>query len=117
MARWTKDEKAVATAATVGLGLLALYYLSAGAGPENNAALIPDVIEDRLDAVVKALDKKFGKAWVNREIATLKAGLSAMLPAPLVKLVDAVSKAEVLGRQNRWTGPQKRLHAVRLATA
>lgn len=118
MARWTKSEKkALAATAAVGAGALFLYYLNAGAGSEKNAALIPDAIEDRLDDVVKALDGKYGKAWVNREIAILKAGLSTILPAPLVSLVDAVTKAEQLGQQYGWDGPQKQMHAVRLVAA
>jgi hypothetical protein len=113
----TKNDK---TALMVGGGLLGgalLYYLMAGAGSEKNAALIPDAIEDRLDLVVKVLDRRFGKVWVDRGISALKSALSETLPGPVVALVDAVVAAEKLGRQQRWTGAYKRVHAMRLAGA
>jgi len=113
----TKDEKKVLMVGGGVLGGALLYYLMAGAGSEKNAALIPDAIEDRLDLVVKALDGRFGKVWVGRGIAALKSALSETLPAPLVALVDVVVAAETLGRQHRWTGAHKRVHAMRLAGA
>lgn len=110
----TKNEK---TALVIGgsvVGGFLLYYLMAGAGPEKNAVLIPDAVEDRLDLLIEALDERFGKAWVDRGVSLLKSALSETLPAPLVALVDVVATAEKVGRQQGWSGPRKRAHAIRL---
>lgn len=44
----------------VGIGAFAVYYLTAGRGQEN-AALIPDDLEGRIDFVVEALNRNFGQ--------------------------------------------------------
>ena len=110
----SRNEKVVLGAAAAA-GAIGLYYLLAGAGRANNAALIPDAIEDRIDAVVDALDERYGKAWAQLGLGALQAGLRKVLPAPLVALVDAVYAAEQYGRRHGWTGPQKRAHATRAA--
>lgn len=113
----TKGER---KALLIGGGLVAtglLYYLGAGLGRDKNAALIPDAIEDRLDTVVEALNKRFGKTWANGGLAALKRTLEQTLPGPLVALVDVVVAAEKAGQQNGWNGVQKRTHAAHLATA
>ena len=45
-------------------GAAILYYAQAGRGEENNAALIPDDLEDRIDLVVTRLNAQFGQRWV-----------------------------------------------------
>src|SRR5262245_2991141 len=84
--RTQKDNTACAIlgACTVAAGAFWLYYLLAGPGRRKNAALIPDAIEDRIDAVVEALDARFGKNWVNLGLGALQAGLRKVLPGPLV---------------------------------
>lgn len=65
----------------VGLGAAALYYIQAGRGEENDAALIPDGLEGRIDLVVKKLNMRFGNAWVNAGLdapRALSEGHSAM---------------------------------------
>jgi len=104
-------------AAGVLLGGLALYYIKAGAGSEHNAALIPDAIEDQLDRVVDALNRKFGRTWVKSRLATLEQGLSSMLPTPLVALVSVVQQTEQWAEGQRLrgrfvTGAQKRRYAA-----
>lgn len=96
-----------ATALSVGL----LYYLKSGTG-ETNAALIPTSLEQRLDRVVEALNRRFGKQWVEQALSTLKVGLERTLPAPLVALVEVVHGVEQIGQKNGWSGLQKRYEAV-----
>lgn len=100
---------AVSAATALGVGLL--YYLKAGTG-ETKAALIPSSLEQRLDRVVEALNKRFGKHWVEQTLGTLKRGLETVLPAPLVALVDAAYRVEQLGQRDGWSGQQKRHEAV-----
>ena len=103
--------------ALVGLGVLALgalglHYLTSGVGSENDAPFIPNSIEGRIDKVVEALNRTFGKRWVNQGLATLRRGLASVLPAPLVALVDAVHVAEQQGLAFGWSGYQKRCQAA-----
>jgi hypothetical protein len=93
------------------LGAAALYYLKSGAGADD-AMLIPNTIEGRLDRVVEALNQRFGKRWVNQTLSTLQHGLSTILPAPLVALVDTVYQVEQYGRQAGLSGYQKRCQAA-----
>lgn len=94
-----------------------LYYVKEGAGSAQDAALIPDSIEEKLDRVVDALNERFGKRWVDRGLAALERGLSSVLPTPLVALVSAVHQAEQWAKQQRnygrmVTGSQKRSYAT-----
>jgi hypothetical protein len=104
----SKGEKkvlgAIGKAVGAGAVMYGLYYLLSGAGSEQNAALIPDSIEDKLDMVVERLNKKFGKAWGQYAIALLEQAL----PGPLVALVQFVHEAE---QQNGLSGASKRGYA------
>lgn len=84
----------VAVAGLTVVGAMGLYYLIAGFGRENNAALIPDAIEDRIDHVVEALNSAVGKGWVTWGADQLKSLLRKSLPAPLVSLIDVVYAVE-----------------------
>lgn len=95
------------TALSVGL----LYYLKSGSG-EKSASLIPSSLEQKLDSVVEALNRRFGKHWVEQALSTLKAGLERTIPAPLVALVEVVHGVEQIGQKNGWSGLQKRHEAV-----
>lgn len=92
-------------------GGLLLHYLTSGVG-EDDASLIPNAIEDRLDRVVDALNRRFGKQWVQYGIDTLRSGLASMLPQPMVQLVSVVHQVEQAGIRNGWTGDQKRCRAA-----
>ena len=95
--RMSDGEKVAVGVAVAGLtvvGAMGLYYLTAGFGRENNAALIPDAIEDRIDHVVDVLNSKVGKRWVTWGAGQLKSFLRSYLPAPLVGLVDVVHAVE-----------------------
>ena len=98
-------------------GSVLLYYLLSGAGSEKDAVLIPNSIEKRLDKVIDALNREFGKDWVRFGISALEAGLSKVLPPPLVGLVMAVHKAEQTGIQLGVSGAQKKQHAIQFANA
>lgn len=102
----------VASATALGVGLL--YYLKAGLA-QSEATLIPDLLEQRLDKVVAALNRRFGKHWVEQALGTLKTGLETMLPAPLVALVEVVHRVEQLGQKQGWDGLHKRQEAVAMS--
>lgn len=104
----------LAGATLLGAGLL--YYLNSGVG-EADAPLIPNSIERHLDNIVDALNRRFGKRWVNQALSTLKAGLSNVLPPQLVALVNVVHRVEQVGQQYGWTGAQKRYQALAMARA
>lgn len=100
----------------LGLGGIALYYLKAGADRENNAALIPDALEDRIDHVVNILKADFGKEWVYQGAETLKFILRRALPSYLVALVDVVYVVEQESLRVRMASDTKRRRAVAMAT-
>jgi hypothetical protein len=114
-----KQQKDETTGILIGVGIVAvagaliLHYLTSGVG-DANATLVPDGLEVHVDRVVEALNQKFGKRWVNRALATLRAGLASTLPPQLVLLVNTVHRVEQLGQQYGWNGNQKRSHAVGL---
>src|SRR4051812_9791914 len=85
-------------------GALALYYIIAGAGSDQDAAAIPNSIEQKLDRVVDALNSRLGKAWVDRGLGYVQSALSGVLPPALVGLVGAVYRAEVWARNQRANG-------------
>lgn len=97
-------------------GGLLLHYLTSGVG-EDDASLIPNAIEDRLDRVVDALNLRFGKQWVQYGIDTLRSGLASMLPQPMVQLVSVVQQVEKAGIRNGWTGYQKQCQAAGMCQA
>lgn len=79
----------------VGLGAIALYYLQAGREDED-AALIPDALEDRIDLVVKKLNDRFGQRWVNFGLNALEGYLKSILPWQVVGLVSVIYHVEQL---------------------
>lgn len=95
----------------VGLGAVALYYVQAGRG-EENAALIPDNLEGRIDLVVERLNQRFGKAWVNLGLDVLERYLKAILPWEVVRLVSIIYHVEQLSKTTRMDGPAKQQTAV-----
>jgi len=99
----------------IGGGALLLYYAQAGRGEENNAALIPDSLEDRIDQVVAKLNGRFGQAWVDRSLDVLGSYLKTVLPSEVVGLVSVVYQVELTARQIRMNSSQKQQAAVRQA--
>lgn len=91
-----------------GVGTVAYYYLKAGAGSKKNAAYIPDAIEDQLDMVVEALNRKFGTRWVDRGLSALQRALGRTLPPPLAAIIDVVYQAELRGAELNLKGDEKR---------
>lgn len=101
----------------LGLGGVALYYLQAGSDRENNAALIPDAIEGRIDRVVGTLNAQVGKNWCNFGAEVLKVILRKALPGPLVTLVDVVYAVEQESLRVCMASNTKRRRAAVMATA
>jgi ABC-type xylose transport system substrate-binding protein len=117
MGKRMNDDEKFLVGALVGLGALLLYYLTAGTDRENNAALIPDGLEDRIDRVVDTLNAQVGKNWVNWGTGQLKAYLRNTLPPSIITLVDIVYAVEQAARQGRIAGYTKRPRAIATATA
>lgn len=97
-------------------GTIAYIYTKSGRD-EENAALIPDSLEGKIDLVVEKLNDRFGKRWVGAGLDALRSYLQQVLPAPVVKVVDVVYAVEQLSRGSFWpmTGPAKRQVAVQRA--
>ena len=99
----------------IGGGALALYYAQAGRGKENNAVLIPDSLEDRIDLVVTKLNNRFGHDWVNWSFNILTSYLKNVLPSEVVVLVSVIYQVELRARQVLMTNVQKQQIAVNQA--
>jgi hypothetical protein len=98
------------------IGVISLYYLTAGYDRDNNAALIPDALENRIDRVVDTLNARVGKNWITWGAGQLKSYLRNTLPQPLVALVDAVYAVEQEARRVPMTSLMKRQRAIATAT-
>jgi hypothetical protein len=96
----------------VGLGAAALYYIQAGRGEENDAALIPDGLEGRIDLVVKKLNERFSKAWVDAGLDALELYLKAILPWEVVRLVSVIYQVEQLSQTTQLDGHAKQQTAL-----
>jgi hypothetical protein len=98
------------------LGLAFLYYARTGLEKENDAALIPNNLEDQIDALISALNKRFGKPWVELGLGVLERYVQGALPASLVVLVRLVSQVENISKRRFMTGYEKRQLAVQMWT-
>jgi hypothetical protein len=96
----------------VGGGALLLYYAQAGRGEDNNAALIPDSLEDRIDRVVAKLNNQFGQRWVTLSFDLLSSYLKSVLPTDVVRLVGVIHQVELRARQIQMSSFQKQQAAV-----
>ena len=101
-------------ACLVVVGGLGLYYLQTGLGNQNDSALIPNTYEGRIDALIAALNDRFGKRWIDFGANVLKYDLQDALPAPLVTLIDVVATVENMSK-GTMTGPAKQRLAVQMA--
>jgi hypothetical protein len=94
------------------VGAAVLYYLYSGKGEENDARLIPNDIEGRVDLVVAALNRQFGKRWVDFGLHALRSHLQKVLPPPVVALVNVIYNVEQFVRFTEMSGYQKQQTAV-----
>jgi hypothetical protein len=97
----------------VGVGALAVYYLTAGRGEESNAALIPDDLEGQIDFVVEGLNREFGTSWVDRGLDALQIYLKNILPWQIVGLIGVIYQVEQLSRTRYMSGQAKKEMAVK----
>jgi hypothetical protein len=97
------------------LGGLGLYYLETGLGKQNDSALIPNTVERRIDALISALNDRFGKRWVDLGVAFLKDNLQNTLPPALVTLIDVVAKVENISKGRHMTSYEKQHLAVQMS--
>jgi hypothetical protein len=102
------------TAVVVGLGLAFLYYARAGLEKENDAALIPNKLEEQIDILIGALNQRFGKNWVEFGLGILEHYVQNALPSSLVILVGAVAEVENISKRRFMTGYDKRRLAAQL---
>ena len=115
MGKRKADGDKLIGAVLVALGAACLYYLKAGATDKDNAALIPDAVEDRIDALVTALNARVGKDWVKYGVEALKLSLRGVLPAPVVALVNVVYAVEQESRRVSLSSAAKRQRASAMA--
>lgn len=94
------------------VGAVILHYTQTGRGDENDAPLIPDSLEGKIDRVVAELNTRFGKRWVDAGLDTLMAHLQRTLPPPVVAVANAVFEVEQMSRYVRMSSPQKRQAAT-----
>jgi hypothetical protein len=102
-------------AVLIALGAACLYYLKAGATEKDNAALIPDAVEDRVDALVAALNARVGKDCVKYGAEALKLSLRGALPVPIVALVNVVYAVEQESKRVSLSSTAKRQRASAMA--
>lgn len=95
-------------------GVAAIYYSQVGRGQENDAALLPNSIEGRIDLVVAALNEHFGKQWVDWGLDALRHYIQKTLPAPLVTIVGVIVTVEQISRRRRMNGILKRQTAAQM---
>jgi hypothetical protein len=69
-------------------GVVLLAWLLNGRGKQNSS-LVPDAIENQLDRLVDALNKKFGHRWVTAGLDLLQDYLQRALPG-LAGLLNTV---------------------------
>jgi len=103
-------------AVVVGLGLTFLYYVQTGLERENDASLLPNRLEEKIDTLISALNERFGKAWVGFGLGVLERYAQSALPASLVVLVRLVSQVENISKRRFMTGYEKRQLAVQMWT-
>lgn len=97
----------------VGIGAVAVYYLTAGRGEETNAALIPDDLEGRIDFIVQALNRRFDKSWVDLGLNALEVYLKGILPWQVVALTGVIYQVEQLSKSRSMKGQAKKEMAVK----
>lgn len=115
MAKKSNFDGWLISAAVVGLGLAFLYYARTGLERENDAALLPNSLEEQIDMLVGALNERFGKAWVGIGLRVLEHYVQGALPASLVALVGVIAEVENISKRRFMTSYDKRQLAVEMA--
>lgn len=110
MARKNNNDGLALLFVAIGAGVL--YYLYSGKGEENDAPLIPNDLEGRVDLVVATMNRQFGKRWVDFGLDALRSHLQKVLPPPVVALVNLIYNVEQYARFTEMSGYQKRQTAV-----
>lgn len=116
MAKKSNFEGWLISGVVVGLGLAFLYYAQTGLERENDAALLPDSLEEQMDSLISALNKRFGKAWVAVGLEVLEHYVQNALPASLVALVSVIAEVENISKRRFMTGYEKQQLAVQMIT-
>src|SRR5437763_1807948 len=99
----------------VGVGLFALvailYYSQTGQGA-NDAALIPNQLESKIDQLVAVLNNRLGHQWLAFGIYEIRSYLQRTQPQ-LLALVDVVVKVEQLSKSMQINKRQSALRMLR----
>jgi hypothetical protein len=103
-------QVAAVAVGAVGVGAL-VHYLKNGAGSDKNAVLIPDVIEDPLDKLVDALNRRYGKQWGDQVVSVLESGLEQMLPPAVLSLVKIAHRVELMCKEGQIKPSEKKRQA------
>jgi hypothetical protein len=101
----------------LGLAILAgLVYYDKEGREENDAALIPNSLEGRMDFLVGKLNARFGKEWVDKGFDFINAYVQRNYPV-LALVVNAVVQVEQMskGQPIRMSSYDKKQAAVRMA--
>lgn len=99
-----------------GASVVGLVYSQTGWG-KDNAALIPDEVERHIDGGVEALNRRFGKRWVEAGKNVVTYFLRGILPPHLVKLADAIVAVELESRRRPMTSYDKKQAAAQMVLA
>lgn len=104
-------QKLLGLGAIVG-GIMLLDYALGGRRKENDAALVPNRIEDPIDNAVAELDRRFTKQWVDKSLDFIMKSVQETLPLPIV---FAVYGAELMSKNSLWpmSGADKKTEALR----
>lgn len=94
---------------------LRLLYLQTGFGKQNDSVALPNTLEDQIDALVAALNDRFGERWVGQGAAALEYQLQSVLPPSLLALVGVVVAVEALSKQNPLRSDEKQRLAGQMA--
>jgi hypothetical protein len=101
----------------VGLGLVilaAVMYYDKEGREENDAALIPNSLEGRIDFLVGKLNERFGKEWVNKGFDFINAYAQQNYPV-LALVVNAVVQVEQMSKGQPMNSYIKQQTAVQMA--
>lgn len=91
-----------------------VYYGQTGRGEENDAALIPNDLEGRIDFLVGKFNERFSQGWVDKGFDFLNAYVRRNYPV-LALLVGVVVQVEQMSKSNWMASYTKQQTAVQMA--
>jgi hypothetical protein len=91
-----------------------IYYTQTGQGEENDSAAIPNDLERKIDDAVAALNRRFGKRWVEEGVQALRWYLGRVMPQT-VALADILAAVELESRRRPMSSHDKQQTAGRMA--